>query len=207
MVHAAGRRAIGQLITEPDHIAATRVQHLAARQAPRPAHDLGALSADPEPGRVLPAVNAELYGPRQHAAREHNARRSRRRLRPRACAPGHVGKTTRDPLHAADGDLLRDELDKVCCPVVPIGKSDHAHGRANSLAQITGPNHWPKSPAQITGPNHRPGSAAIPRGHAPAGRQRMSCRCSPVRSPRPGGRTGSGPAPRGQRPCRPRSSR
>jgi hypothetical protein len=47
---------------ERDDVAEARVQFLAAGQAPRPVHDPAAAAADPEPGRVLPAVDAELDG-------------------------------------------------------------------------------------------------------------------------------------------------
>jgi len=46
---------------------AVPVQVLAARQAPRPAHHGASGAADPEPGRALLAVDAQLDGARQHA--------------------------------------------------------------------------------------------------------------------------------------------
>lgn len=50
------------LALERDHAAAVPVQSLAAGQAPGPVHRLAARAADPEAGRVLPAVDAQLDG-------------------------------------------------------------------------------------------------------------------------------------------------
>jgi AcrR family transcriptional regulator len=50
-------------IERPD-VMAGRVQVLAAGQAPGAAYRLVAVAADPEPGRVVPAVDAELDGVR-----------------------------------------------------------------------------------------------------------------------------------------------
>jgi hypothetical protein len=55
------------LAIEWGHVAAVPVQPLAAGQAPWPAHRLTARAADPEPGRVLPAVDAQLDRVRQQA--------------------------------------------------------------------------------------------------------------------------------------------
>src|SRR5215472_2639207 len=63
----------GRLAIERDHVTPVPVQFLAAGQAPGPARHLAALAGDPEPGRVLPAVNAELDGARQQAGRGHRA--------------------------------------------------------------------------------------------------------------------------------------
>jgi hypothetical protein len=58
---------------ERGHVAAVPVQPLAAGQAPWPAYRLIARAADPEPGRVLPAVDAQLDRVRQQAGRGHGA--------------------------------------------------------------------------------------------------------------------------------------
>jgi hypothetical protein len=75
---SAGRRprrpcsGIGLGIERFDVIAA-RIQVLAAEQAPWAAHRLAAMAADPEPGRVVPAVGAELDGVRQQAGYGYRA--------------------------------------------------------------------------------------------------------------------------------------
>src|ERR1700722_18983486 len=50
---------------EGDDLAAGPVQPAAAGQAPGPADDRGAAEADPEPGRVHPAADADLDGARR----------------------------------------------------------------------------------------------------------------------------------------------
>src|SRR5215471_19580676 len=52
---------------------AARVQILAAGQAPGAAHRLATGVADPEPGRVVPAVDAQLDGVRHQAERGSGA--------------------------------------------------------------------------------------------------------------------------------------
>jgi hypothetical protein len=64
-----GGRAVASLAIERDRVAAVLVQLLATGHAPWPAHCLAAAAADPEPGWVLPAVDAELDGARQQAGR------------------------------------------------------------------------------------------------------------------------------------------
>lgn len=60
---AFARCRVGVLLTgEPDHVAVVPVQSLASGQAPGPAHRQPARAADPEPGRLLPAVDAQLDG-------------------------------------------------------------------------------------------------------------------------------------------------
>ena len=51
------------------------VEVLAAGQAPWPAHGLVAVAADPESGRVVPAVEAQLDGVRQQAGHGERAPR------------------------------------------------------------------------------------------------------------------------------------
>jgi hypothetical protein len=52
---------------------AGRVEVLAAGQAPGAARRLAAVAADPEPGRVAPAADAQLEGVRQQAGDGHHA--------------------------------------------------------------------------------------------------------------------------------------
>src|ERR1700746_2972798 len=54
-------------------VMAARVQVLAAGQAPGAARRLAAGVADPEPGRVVPAVDAQLDGVRHQAGRGSRA--------------------------------------------------------------------------------------------------------------------------------------
>jgi len=61
------------LAVEGLDVVAPRVQVLAAAQAPGAAHRLAAVAADPEPGRVVSAVDAQLDGVRQPARRGHGA--------------------------------------------------------------------------------------------------------------------------------------
>src|SRR5215831_12019171 len=53
------RRVLG---AERDYVAEARVQFLAAGQAPWPVNHLAVAAADPEPSRVLHAVDADLHG-------------------------------------------------------------------------------------------------------------------------------------------------
>jgi hypothetical protein len=79
---APGRRGVPALalfslskvlkIERPD-VMAGRVKVLAAGQAPWAARRLVTVGADPEPGRVVPAVGAELDGVRQQAGRGYRA--------------------------------------------------------------------------------------------------------------------------------------
>jgi hypothetical protein len=75
---AAGRSrgvpAVGLfLAVEWCDVIAAWVQVLAAGQAPWAAHGVAAGAADPEPGRVVPAVDAQLDGVRQQAGRGYRA--------------------------------------------------------------------------------------------------------------------------------------
>src|SRR6516162_1217775 len=54
-------------------VVATRVQVLAAGQAPGAAHRLAGAAADPKPGRIVPAVDAQLDGVRQQPGHGHRA--------------------------------------------------------------------------------------------------------------------------------------
>ena len=61
------------LTTGPDRVIGARVRVLAAGQAPWAAYRLPASAADPEPGRVVPAADAQLDGVRQQAGHGHRA--------------------------------------------------------------------------------------------------------------------------------------
>jgi AcrR family transcriptional regulator len=68
LYHFGSREGLPRLpkvlkIERPD-VMAGRVQVLAAGQAPGAAHRLVAVAADPEPGRVVPAADAEVDGVR-----------------------------------------------------------------------------------------------------------------------------------------------
>ena len=80
-------RAAAVLDPEPGYVAAGPVQVLAACQAPGPAHYRVGLAADPEPGRALAAVDAELVGARWHARHDQHGRPSGCSSR-RACGCG-----------------------------------------------------------------------------------------------------------------------
>ena len=94
---SAGRRprrpcsGIGLGIERFDVIAA-RIQVLAAGQAPWAAHRLAAMAADPEPGRVVPAVDAELDGVRQQAGYGYRAPPG---VRGRGSGTGRTGRHAR----------------------------------------------------------------------------------------------------------------
>jgi hypothetical protein len=68
-------------------VMAGRVQALAAGQAPGAAYRLVAVAADPEPGRVVPAVDAQLDGVRQQTG--HRASPG---VRGRGGGPGLAGR-------------------------------------------------------------------------------------------------------------------
>src|SRR5207247_266067 len=59
---SCGRGAAPVLGAEGGHVAQVAVQVLAAGQAPGPAHHGAVLAADPESGRVGPAVDAQREG-------------------------------------------------------------------------------------------------------------------------------------------------
>src|SRR5215813_7615102 len=67
-----GRRATSA--AERDHVIVVPVQILAAGHAPWSAHHHAACVADPEPGRALLAVDAQLDGARQQARGDHRER-------------------------------------------------------------------------------------------------------------------------------------
>lgn len=73
LAEAGGCRAVAAcrsrfvLAAEWSDVIASRVQVLAAGQAPWTAHHLAVVAADPESGRSLPAVDAQLDAARQQA--------------------------------------------------------------------------------------------------------------------------------------------
>ena len=77
------------LALERSDVMAGRVEVLAAGQAPWAAHRLVAVAADPESGRVLPAVDAQLDGVRQQAGHGYRAPPG---VRGRGSGPGVVGR-------------------------------------------------------------------------------------------------------------------
>src|SRR5215472_10783439 len=88
-----GRRATSA--AERDHVIVVPVQILAAGHAPWSAHHHAAGAADPEPGRALLAVDAQLYGARQKPGAIVVTGSFRRRWRPRGVSRPTSG--TRSP--------------------------------------------------------------------------------------------------------------
>src|SRR5262249_5511130 len=85
-----GRRAPSA--AERDHVIVVPVQLLAAGQAPRPAHHQAAGTADQDPGRARPAVDAKRDGARQQAGDDRHAR----------VAPAALAAARRLAAHIAD---------------------------------------------------------------------------------------------------------
>ena len=104
----------GLLGAERDHIAQAGVQLLAAGQAPRPVNHPAVAAADPEPGRVLHAVDAELDGAAPAAGLLHRQLLLRGRRQPVHRHPEVVasGAAQRDmpnlALSARERKALRD---------------------------------------------------------------------------------------------------
>src|SRR5262249_47564217 len=91
---------------ERDHVVAASVQPLAAGQAPCPPHCLVAGAADPEPGRVLAAVDAQLDSVRRLARRDHPAPPGHRRRRSGQVLAGRQTRGCCYVLHEPSGEAI-----------------------------------------------------------------------------------------------------
>src|SRR5215475_3676060 len=139
-----GRRAPSA--AERDHVIVVPVQLLAAGQAPRPAHHHAAGTADPEPGRALPAVDAQLDGARQQAGDDRHDR-----VAPAALAAARRRRS--DPVMAiVSGSAGVAAVRVACRPGWPLpvtgwlwagsgGRFFLPGGRGGGLAQRWGHRH------------------------------------------------------------------